>query len=73
MNRSFNSPERKQDMGDCYFHASLATVYAAMAIEAWQLRHHRLACGYGVLAGLSLGFAGMHLPWPWGVRATLWT
>ena len=60
-------------MGDCYFHASLAAVYAGMAFEAWQLRHRRLAGGYALLAGLSLGIAAIHLPRVAGNTMTLWT
>ena len=49
-------------MDDLLFHAGFAVVYTTMAIEAWRLKHHRLACCYGVLACLSAGFAALHLP-----------
>ncbi|HTW72222.1 MAG TPA: hypothetical protein VME47_20235 [Acetobacteraceae bacterium] len=60
-------------MGDCYFYASLAVVYAGMAFEAWQLRHRRLASGYALLACLSLGFAAIHLPHVAEGTTPLWT
>jgi len=59
-------------MDDLVFHAGFAVVYTTMAIEAWRLKHRRLACGYGVLACLSAGFAAMHLPWPNGSALGLW-
>jgi hypothetical protein len=44
-------------MDDAMFHLSLSTVYAAMAFEAWKLRHSRMAACYGAAAFLTLGFA----------------
>ena len=59
-------------MDDLLFHTGFAVVYTTMALEAWRLKHHRLACGYGVLACLSVGFAVRHLPWPGGGVTALW-
>lgn len=59
-------------MDDLIFHAGFAVVYTTMAIEAWRLKHHRLACCYGLLACFSLGFAALHLPWPGGATKALW-
>jgi hypothetical protein len=58
-------------MDDLVFHAGFAVVYTTMAIEAWRLKHHRLAFGYCVLAFLSLSFAALHLPWA-SSTAALW-
>jgi len=59
-------------MNDTVFYASFATVYAAMALEAWRLKHRRLACCYGLAACLSLGFAAVHLPWPADGSVAVW-
>ena len=42
----------------------LATVYAAMAFEAWKLRHSRMARYYAVAACLTLGFVVVPHVWP---------
>lgn len=49
-------------MDFCIFYAGFAGLYLTMAIEYWHLRHRRLACCYGLAAGLALGFAAIHLP-----------
>ena len=59
-------------MRDCIFHASLAAVYATLALEAWRINHRRFACCYGLAACLSLRFATMLLHWTEGATAMLW-
>ena len=44
-------------MSETLFHISLAMVYAAMAFEAWKLRHSRMACCYALAACLTVAFA----------------
>ena len=44
-------------MSETLFHIGLATDYAAMAFEAWKLRHSRMAYCYAAAACLTIGFA----------------
>jgi hypothetical protein len=44
-------------MSETLFHIGLAPVYAAMAFEAWTLRHSRMACCYALAAYLAVVFA----------------